>query len=210
MEKTMKTVSRTLLPILALAASVSIAQAQPQPGHQGHHPAGQGAAQAAPSILPDQPPQGGMQGMMGGMMPMMRGMMGQQGDQAGSMPMSCPMMGQMGGMGAMGMPFEHIEGRVAFLKAELGITDAQAKEWNAFADALRANADVHRAMHERMMKGDQPSSLAERLERREAMLSSRLDAVKKLNAAAKPLFASLSEEQRKAAEDLLGRSLGMI
>src|SRR5262245_57582372 len=31
----------------------------------------------------------------------------------------------------------HIEGRIAFLKAELHITDAQTAQWNAVADALR-------------------------------------------------------------------------
>ena len=37
-------------------------------------------------------------------------------------------------------PTRHIEGRIAFLKAELAITDAQLPQWNAFADTLRARA----------------------------------------------------------------------
>lgn len=156
----------------------------------------------------------GMQGMMGqgDMMPMMQGMMGRRGARSDADAMSCPMMakGGMGPMGGMGMPFEHVEGRIAFLRAELGITDAQAKEWSAFADGLRANAEAHRSMHEQMMKGEKPASLTERLARRESALSARLEATKKLNAAAAPLFAVLSEEQRKTAEDLLGRSLGMM
>jgi len=47
-----------------------------------------------------------------------------------------------GNMGDMGMMHgtQHIEGRLAFLKTELKITDAQAPQWNAYADALRANA----------------------------------------------------------------------
>jgi hypothetical protein len=153
-----------------------------------------------------------MQGMMGqsGMMPMME-MMGQQGAESGSMPMSCPMMGKaMGLMSAMGMPFEHIKGRIAFLKAELGITDAQAGPWGAFADALRQNAEVHRTMHERMMQGDRTASLTERLDQQEKTLTARLEAAKKLNAAAAPLIATLSEEQRKTVDDLLGNSLGMM
>ena len=32
-------------------------------------------------------------------------------------------------MGAMGMPFEHVEGRIAFLQTEIGITDAQREQW---------------------------------------------------------------------------------
>ena len=38
------------------------------------------------------------------------------------------------------MPGQHVEGRVAYLKAELGITDAQLPQWNAFADAMRNGA----------------------------------------------------------------------
>ncbi|MDR6775612.1 Spy/CpxP family protein refolding chaperone [Azospirillum sp. BE72] len=212
----MKFMSRTLLPVVALAASVSLAQAQTQPDHQAHHVAGQGATQAAPTASSDQS-HGSMQGMTGPgdtmrMMPMMQGMMGQRNAQSDTDAMSCPMMatGGMGSMGSMGMPFEHVEGRIAFLKAELGITDAQTKEWKAFADALRTNAEVHRSMHGQMMKGETSASLTERLAQRERALSVRLEATKRLNAAATPLFAALSEEQRKAAEDLLGGSLGMM
>jgi LTXXQ motif family protein len=46
----------------------------------------------------------------------------------------------MMGSGMMGMMGEHVEGRIAFLRAELKITDAQVPQWNTFADALRANA----------------------------------------------------------------------
>src|SRR5215470_8320624 len=48
----------------------------------------------------------------------------------GGMPM---MMGQHD----MPMMAKHIEGRLAFLKTELKITDAQLSHWNAFAQAVR-------------------------------------------------------------------------
>ena len=35
---------------------------------------------------------------------------------------------------------DRIEGRIAFLRAELKIAEAQSQAWTAFADALRANA----------------------------------------------------------------------
>ncbi|PWC69723.1 hypothetical protein TSH20_08840, partial [Azospirillum sp. TSH20] len=139
---------------------MSAAQAQtaatPDQGqdHQAHHPAGATTTQAqpAPAPTPAQPSQGGQPAMPGMMMnmdqmrPMMGGMMGQQSGQSnmmgsGMMEQMMPMMrqmmmGQQGGISAMGLPFEHVEGRIAFLKAELGITDAQAPQWNAFADTL--------------------------------------------------------------------------
>src|SRR5437868_2827142 len=50
--------------------------------------------------------------------------------------------GSMPGMGSMPMMAAmagHVEGRLAFLKTELKITDAQLPLWNAVADAIRAN-----------------------------------------------------------------------
>ncbi|PWC70184.1 hypothetical protein TSH20_07215, partial [Azospirillum sp. TSH20] len=110
--------------------------------HQAHHPGGTTTTQAqpAPAPTPAQPSQGGQ--------PAMPGMMGQQSGQSnrvgsgmmgpGMMEQMMPMMRQMmmDQQGGMGLPFEHVEGRIAFLKAELGITDAQAPQWNAFADTL--------------------------------------------------------------------------
>ncbi|MGE3703182.1 MAG: Spy/CpxP family protein refolding chaperone [Hyphomicrobiaceae bacterium] len=60
-------------------------------------------------------------------------------------------MGQgMAGPGMMGTGAGHTEGRLAFIKVELKITDAKMSQRNAFADAIRANAaamaDMHRAM----------------------------------------------------------------
>lgn len=48
-------------------------------------------------------------------------------------PGTMPMIGMMD-------PARHVEGRLAFLRAELKITEAQTPQWNAFTDALRANA----------------------------------------------------------------------
>src|ERR1039458_9744443 len=66
-----------------------------------------------------------------------------------------PMMdgpGRMGMMGMMGMA-GHVEGRIAFLKAELKITETLMPQWNAFADALRENARRMSGMPAIMMQG---------------------------------------------------------
>lgn len=212
--------TRTMLPAFALAAMLSTAQAQTPTGseHDGHHPEGAApAAQSQPAPAPGAQPGMNMGGMMGGGM-MGGGMMGQKDGQSGMM---CGMMGQkggqpamMGGMmgqhGGMGMPFEHTEGRIAFLKAELGITDAQTAQWNTLADALRANAKIQRTMHEHMTKGGMPSSWSERLTFQQKALSSRLDGLKALDAASKPLYAVLTEDQKKLAEQLLSGPMGMM
>lgn len=64
------------------------------------------------------------------------------------------MHGNMGGMSMMGMMHgaQHIEGQLAFLKAELKITDAQAPQWDAYAAARRANAKRMTELMDSMMQ----------------------------------------------------------
>lgn len=134
-------------------------------------------------------------------MPMMgRGMMGQG------------MMGQGGmGMGMMGpmMGAHHIEGRIAFLKTEIKITAAQLQLWDAVADAMRANAKSMTGLAGGMMPMGGAASLPDRLAAREKLLSGRLDALRKYKAAAEPLYAALSDEQKKTADELMPGMMGM-
>ena len=192
-----------------------------KPGAPGNAPMmGQGMGSGI-IVQPGAQAQGGQPGMMMNMdqmRSMMGGMSGQQDGQAGMMepgmmgPGMMSMMRQMmmGQQGGMGLPFEHVEGRIAFLKAELKITDAQAPQWNAFADTLRANAKAHRAMHERMAMGGMPSSWPDRLAFQQKALATRLDALKALESAAKPLYAVLTDEQKTLADRLLPGPMGMM
>jgi len=187
----MSILTRTMLPVFALTAMMAAAQAQPATGqnHDAHHPGG-----GAPAAQP---------GMMGGM----GRMMGSMGGTPGGMH-----TGMMGGgmMGGTGLPFEHVEGRIAFLKTELKITDAQLPQWTAVADALRANAREHQTRHERMSTGGMPSSWPDRLAAQQGMLTMRLDALKRLEAAAKPLYAVLTDEQKTLADTLLSGPMGAM
>src|SRR6516162_11261321 len=109
----------SLAVILPLLGAPAFAQQE----HEQHHPG-------------ETPPAAGMQGpgMQGGAM-----------SGAGGMPMMGMMRMMMGQDGMSGMPMMaamagHVEGRLAFLKTELKITDAQLPLWNAVADAIRTNA----------------------------------------------------------------------
>jgi hypothetical protein len=88
----------------------------------------------------------------------------------GSMPMMRMMMGQNG----MAMMAKHIEGRLAFLKTELKITDAQLPLWNAFAQAMRDNATTMQAMPHAMMGMIKAATLPDKLAERETMLTGRI------------------------------------
>lgn len=112
------------------------------------------------------------------------------------------------------MPSERIEARLAELKTALGITDAQQSQWNAFADTLRKQARAgDQRMKERMaqrQEGVKPAPLTaiQRLERRQAFLAAASARTSEVLAAAKPLYAALSPEQQKIADDLLAKRGG--
>lgn len=109
-----------------------------------------------------------------------------------------------------GMMSSDAAGRIAALKVDLMITDAQAPLWNRFADALRNNATSVNGLYQQMMQPDFSSALPARLAQQETQLSTHLAAVKSLEAALNPLYASFSAEQKKRADELLIGPMGMM
>ena len=106
----------------------------------------------------------------------------------------------------------HIEGRLAYLKAELKITDSQETLWTAYAGALRENAQSMSSRCTAMMAQGQSAalSLPDRLDQHEQFMAARLDALRAMNEALKPLYAALSEVQKKAADQLFRGPMGMM
>jgi hypothetical protein len=125
------------------------------------------------------------------------GMMG-RGGMMGMMGGGCPMMGMMGG----DMP-SFAEGRTAFIKAELAVTDAQKSVWGAYSAALRKNLESMQGMRKTMMGGMQAASPVERLDRHITAMEARLQSLKEVKPALAALYAALSEDQKKKADGLL-------
>ncbi len=165
----------------ALAATIGAAGAQSADGHAAHHP---------PAASDPGAPSGGMGAMMGGGA-MTGGDMGR-------------MMEIMRAGGTAMAPFSHVEGRIAFLKAELAVTDAQAPQWNAFADAYHANAKAMRDSMAGMIQANQPANAADRSDAMVTMMSARVDGLKAVAAAEKALYAVLTNSQKATADELLG------
>ena len=121
----------------------------------------------------------------------------------------------MGGSGpaeamcsAMG---SHIEGRLAYIKAELKVADAQESLWNAYAVAARDNAKTMVARCTTMMgKRDSQVGLPDRLDQNEQLMAAQLEAVRAMDKALKPLYAALSDGQKKAADQLFWGPMGMM
>jgi hypothetical protein len=124
-----------------------------------------------------------------------------------------PMMGgqQMGGMSMMGQGMAgHVEGRIAFLKAELKITDAEMPLWNAVADAIRGTAKDMAGMPNCMSMMRSSGTLTEKLVAREKAMTAHLDALRRLKAAVEPLYAALSDDQKKTADQLMIGPMGIM
>lgn len=110
---------------------------------------------------------------------------------------------------AFRLPSERVEARLAYLKTALKITDAQQAQWDAFADTLRKQAkgmdERIKARRSQMAEGrrDARPTAIERLERRQARLAAASARLNEMLTAAKPLYAALTPEQQKVADEVL-------
>ncbi len=198
----------TMATALTLAALAAPACAQAPTGYDHSH-SGDTAkpvpADPAPGSSAAAAPQGGIGRV--GMMNDMKGMMGRMS------AMHDTRMMHMMGRGTNGMAtIDRIEGRIAFLRVELKIADAQADSWNGFADALRANARKLAEVRASMTpKPDEAavSTLATRLEQQEQWLAARLEGTRAMKSAYIKLNELLSDDQKKTANELLAPHLGM-
>src|SRR6266700_693804 len=196
----------TMATAFAVAALTVPAAAQTPADHDAHHP-DQKEAPAATQPTPPagQPGMGGPQGMKGGggMMDMMGGKMPMM-DMMGMMRQSG---NEMGGMATI----DHVEGRIAFLRTELKITDAQTGAWNAFADALRTNAKNLGEVRASMMpQAGASQNLVDRLALQEKWLAARLEGTRAIKSAVTNLVSTFSDEQKKTADEILAPHMGMM
>lgn len=143
-------------------------------------------------------PQGS--GQMGGMMNdgMMRMMNEHMNMMRGGMRGDVPGMARGPAMVDM---TERLDGRLAFLRAELKITDAQAPAWNAFADALQTTRK--HLLEARQQLNQMYSTSTDHLEKYEQHLAARLEALKLARSAFARLHASLDDIQKRTADELV-------
>jgi hypothetical protein len=193
---------------IALAAGVAFAQSSPQTQPalplgsdqtMGHHMTNGGAmgpSMMDPSTMPMMQMMRMMHMMEAGMGP---GMM----DQGMGGPMSCDAQS-----GMEGAPGSYLEGRLAFVKAELAIDQTQETNWQAFAEAVRDRAQpMFHGMHG--MHNAATDAFPARIDTHIKMLDDRLSGLKAVRAAAVGLYDHLNPAQKQKADTLLPMSLCM-
>jgi hypothetical protein len=103
-----------------------------------------------------------------------------------------------------------MEGRLAYLKAELAITDAQAAVWDAYVSAVKARATTMQGMHKSTMQVMQTGNAMERLQAHTQAMQSMVDSMKALLPPTEALYSALDDEQKKKADLLLGGGCCMM
>ncbi len=164
------------------------------------------ATAIASSFAQNAAPAGRMMGMAGGGCPMM-GMMGQG-------MMGRGMMGR-GGMMGQGNPSGNEEQmgaladrRLAHLKTELKITDGQAAVWKAYVDAIKARVTVMQGLRTTMMDAMDKGGAVDRMDIRIKSMEAMVESMKAVKPATEKLYAALTTEQKKAADQLIGIDCG--
>jgi len=149
---------------------------------------------------------GGPMRMMGGDCPMM-GMMGRHMMRSGAADDDDgddDMMPHRPRMRAM------VDGRLAYLKSALEITDAQTAAWDAYAKAVEERVGTMQSMREGMMQSMHGGTAIERMDVRIAGMEAMLESLKAMKPATEALYASLSDEQKKTADELIGVGCGAM
>ena len=104
-----------------------------------------------------------------------------------------------------------LDARIAALKAGLKLTPDQEKNWGPVEAAIReeakARAERFAAWREKQDDGEQHHDLMARLEHRSERLTTRAADLQKLIGAAKPLYDSLDDGQKRRFATLLRASM---
>jgi hypothetical protein len=107
------------------------------------------------------------------------------------------------------LPSERVEARLAYIQTALKITDKQKPQWETFASTMRKQArESDKRVQERRTRMAEHSkrqqlTAIERLERQQQWMAARAQHLNELIAAGKPLYASLTPEQKQVADGLL-------
>ncbi len=107
-----------------------------------------------------------------------------------------------------------IDGRLAFLKAELKITETQTPTWDELAKVIRTTGEAHNDMRRGMMDQMRDGTffkmpLPDRLVFQQTHLEARLDQVKSVKEAVGKLYAVLDGDQKKVADEIVLPMMGM-
>jgi len=99
-----------------------------------------------------------------------------------------------------------LAGMLAFAEKKLNITDQQRAAWTKFADTAKASQKTTADLCVKYKDQPMPTALPQRLERMDAMMSARLQQLQQVRPALTDLYAQLTPEQQKTADEFMNRA----
>lgn len=133
------------------------------------------------------------------MPPMMRDMMYRGGMPQGMPGGAASGMGPMGGDQPIGSSATRLEGRIAFLRAEFHIADAQAPAWDAFANTLRTGREHLDAPRAALQDSARAADPMARLASFESYLRERTEAIHTTRMAFDTRYRQRDDAQKRTA-----------
>jgi hypothetical protein len=100
------------------------------------------------------------------------------------------------------------ETSLARLKTELGITAPQEAAWQAFAGKAAEQSAQMQALHQQHWAAGAPTTAPDQMSLRIGHMTQRLAGMQAMNTALTDLYAVLTPEQRKLADETLGHMGG--
>ncbi|MDB5371341.1 MAG: hypothetical protein JWP20_2899 [Roseomonas sp.] len=201
-------------------------QPAPAPAMPGMSMGGGAMPQPAPSVPPvaaGQSPQAqapAMCSMMAPMMAMTQNMMRMAAPQGtmppmqGGQPAGPDMAAGMPGMGPAASSgadsVARLEGRIAYLRSALRITDAQASAWDSFGATLRTGRDHLDAARAALQESTVGADPMARLESFENHLRARTDAIHMTRMAFNTLYGQFDEAQKRVATSTMLPFIGVF
>jgi LTXXQ motif family protein len=104
-------------------------------------------------------------------------------------------------------PDPYVEGQIAFWKAALAITPAQAARWQKVASVIRENNRETQQRYDWLeSEPAQPQTAVQRVEAQLESAELSAKETKRFLDAFRPFYASLSPDQKATADELVGQS----
>lgn len=99
-----------------------------------------------------------------------------------------------------------IEQRITQLHTELKITPEQESKWNSVAQAMRDNAgNLDKVIAKRRQQGPANMSAIDELDANQQFVQTHLDGLKNFTSAFKSLYDSMSDQQKKNADQVFAK-----
>ena len=102
-------------------------------------------------------------------------------------------------------PQEHVEARIKALHKSFGITAAEEAQWSAVAQVMRENATAIANLTKQRRDTGATITAIDDLRSFQAFAEAQAEGARKLTAAFEPLYAAMSDAQKKNADAVFGR-----